>query len=432
MAYGKGYSGGSYRNIGNTLYNFYRRGGRVLPGKNFLDKAAMMGKNRRSRVSAAQNKYMKNRRKIMAKAKVVKGVRGKIGYRFPAGSRRMKNKDGAYATYGIDGTYEYNGTTTTINQCIYIGHGTAPAQTIGQNICLALVKRLLMKADLMPVAGNVYAILDNMNGYEMGAYYIDSVDSAGSVQYNGFGPITLVTQLNDLGNALYSLWTPSNLGATQRQIRHLVLFDGSTPSKPVARISVMNSVVKVKIESRLKIQNRTQAVGADGNQTTTITSNPLIGKTYSGSGNGSDFIDNSTTLTPFNFYINNANGVIDRAPGLSSLQEPPMGKMFPQVKKVGGYSIKPGEVKTSYLRSYNVAYINRFMEYLVAAGSGTPRPSGLKYGKFRFIALEKLIDPVETEPDITVGFEHNLHYSIMVIPREENVTTQKYESSYKP
>lgn len=204
------------------------------------------------------------------------------------------------------------------------------------------------------------------------------------------------------------------------------------------RLELQNARIVYNIASKLKIQNRTQAAGEDANQTTTITANPLIGKTYDGYGSGTNYAWTTNALgvkSTYSFFVDRENGVIDEQPAANDLQEPPYGSAFDKVKGMNGYAIAPGAIKTSYLKMGGSKALQSIMKALKKTKDNSNqaeiRQPNLNFGNFRMIALEKLIDPVETEPNITVGFEHQFNIGVYVLEGPTHVTTNVYDQLYK-
>lgn len=380
---------------------------------------------------------MSSKRPIRAYKKAKRAqvyLRGQIGKRFKKGSKKAAAYMAKFGTLGVTRSFEYNGTSTTTNQCIYIGHSTCPTNVVRQSIDFAIVKKLLMKAELLrnsPTGGL------GLQGYAMVIYYTDNDDATPglSFQYN----INNLDTLSDLASQLspFDGSVPTFPGRKMQYIE-LIQTIGEGQNVVVCRLSLLNAKIRFHISSKLKIQNRTQAAGTDANQTTTITANPLIGKSYDGSGTGTNYMVKTNAAGvggQRQFFVHNENGVLDFAPIDNDLQEPPYGKAFDKVKAMNGYSIAPGEIKTSYLKHASTMPLYKAFALLRSVnrdgvGTATVHPQ-VEFGKFRFMALEKIIDPVETEPDITVGFEHQFNIGVYLVAGRDTFTTNFHQTGWK-
>jgi len=358
---------------------------------------------------------------------------GRLGKRFPKGTKRAKNYMSKFARLGITRSFEYNGTTTTTNQCIFIGHATCPMDVVRSSIAQAIIKKLLMKADLIKPSTSLGL---NLGGLTLSTFYIDNDDATpGLVSTINIGDADSVNTLA----AFIVPYMGSQVDYPNRKIIALELSVTGTNQPPICRLFLANAKIVFNIQSKLKIQNRTQAAGTDANQTTTITNNPLQGKVYDGKGTGTNYMVATNALGVGGqkmFFVSKGTGVMDFAPTDNDLQEPPYGAGFDKVKGMKGYAILPGEIKTSYLGHSSKMALSSALKLLSSQPRGgtpispTDTPQ-VEFGKFRFMALEKVIDPVETEPDITIGFEHQWNIGVYVVPGHESVTTNYHETSWK-
>ena len=183
------------------------------------------------------------------------------------------------------------------------------------------------------------------------------------------------------------------------------------------------------------MQNRTLAGGAgttDQSSMLDIANNPLDGRLYSGLGNGAipKFADNSASLVE-SFFGDRESGIIAAVPDTAlgnwtqemydNYRRPPSSGSFQGVKKTCKISLKPGEIRTSFVNYRKNMSVNEYFQrnqqalYQYTRG-GTAAPMHFM-GNFRFYGFEKRCNTTVDEPDISVGYEMNTHITCAIYER---------------
>jgi hypothetical protein len=175
--------------------------------------------------------------------------------------------------------------------------------------------------------------------------------------------------------------------------------------------------------SILKIQNRTPsstAASTDKYNVLNIESNPLVGKSYEGAGNGvSQRYTKDINTTSDAFTGRGADGLIDvdlstfLTTDRNRFLHPPAGQIFEQSPKTANVRVVPGEIKKSVLTFKKKLKLNTMFKQGLVYMKDRSTTAGAErcgLGNYRFMMLEKVLDTDDVnEPEIAVGYELNNH-----------------------
>lgn len=342
---------------------------------------------------------------------------------FKKGTRAYARNRAYYATYGVTKTLEYSGVTSAQN-CIFVGHITSPTNQIATVVAGAILKKFLLMLGKMPsdYVGSIFNMpatatikLIWKKGYEGNPEVFETTTlTTGPAVFNVVASAIETVMLNNGDQTNLVSLQYEEAGGTCARIMHL-----------------KNAKIAFESKSSFKLQNRT--TNPSGSiSTEVVDETPLYGKSYEGSGSGTTFI--APVGIQGEIIGDRIYGVIDRTDGpINGLQEPPVGAVFAQVKKMGKAHLDPGVVKTSVLTYGKTMYVNTLIRLLSFQSSAAqPLKPYNTIGRFKFFAIEKMINTGTDLPSVVTAWEHNLQLNAVCYPGNNKVTTQYFENAFKP
>lgn len=341
--------------------------------------------------------------------------------RFGKTSKRYKNKYAKFAKLGCTRTTEYGGITNGSN-IVFIGHSTVARNPMLFSLASAIIKKFLIKIGKMPKDQT-----DNVFGLVPGSVFIISYkDDPDSDAIATTTLATGVVTFTALVQALESvLLVP---GDSQRALISIEYNDGNGANAEIMHLK--NAKVVLAVKSSFKVQNRTLDSN-EGDSTDVVDNSPLYGKSYYGNGSGTLYTGNVGTTGEI--IADRLHGTIDVVPStINSLQEPPIGRLFPQVKGQGKAHLDPGHIKTSVLTDYKTILVSSLMRSLNSTASTTAFRPLYSFGKFKFFGFEKMLNPTLSSPQISTAWEHNYFIGMYLIAGYETYTTSSFQQLYKP
>lgn len=183
--------------------------------------------------------------------------------------------------------------------------------------------------------------------------------------------------------------------------------------------------VRGYVNSELKLQN--QSVPAAGDDThDEVDAIALTGRAYEGKGTG------TAKLKKLSVYTADTSLLADQTKGLitrldttvQAITEPGNGYEYVNVKRTAKIGMLPGETKISKLNvKFNLSlneYWNKYGNDTIAGLNRYQSP----FGKFRFFALEKLIETSVGAPaaNIAIAYEHNVRIGMAVSAKNSTKT----------
>jgi len=371
-----------------------------------------------------------------------KAVGGELGGKFlrDGSSNKFKQytKNGAVLSKEV-GTLA---TATIATYPIYVGHAThADSTTIHELFWMTAVRELYGKAgvqftDFGQPGPGAYTIV---------VYYILGPDNGAKSTFN---VITVGKTYKTIANELFQLFrtqwdTPSgaqNLYVCQLE---LVYSTGATQAL-VASIDLTDVTVHVLCKSDLKLQNRTNAAGADDdiNSSENVANQPLYGKSYSGKGTGLiPKVGFTGAVQPLNCsttgtLTQNPGGICVYAPvtgNASFYGEPPLPTLFTPRPLCSKASLLPGVIKASTLVSELRIRQQDMWKTLIGDAYSTQISNANQrrgYGKFHIIALEKVICVTASDTVPSVGVEMNQRMGLRFTKARKQHVSEIFKGQY--
>lgn len=392
-------------------------------------KATIAALNRKNlgtyqRVSKS-NKYLP-KTKTVAKATRSAVMNNSHGYAGGVGKtyKLKKTMELKILNKGALRNIEYKGVSTGI-ETVFLGHANYPTETLYVQFWMAVIKTLLVKvgasildfSQLIPTnhVGDVVRFIFKDN-------YQTSIASSTGVVIPG---VTWAQYIEaNIRNTFIAKNNQFQLIAVQYEPA------GGSPYA-YTRMWCKNAKVMIHSESTMTYQNRTPP-GVDITEQDVIDNQPVKAVMYYGNGNGTQMKD-IQGATVNEYVAGGKNGVIDVVPLAANNDqlEPPEPHFFSSCKRTGAVILDPGQSKTSVLRDTKYMTISSFFSYVFGLERTDNTRSLIKLGKHKILGFEKIIDCVELQPQINIGFECNLRIGVVFYPGANQYSSPLYESSYK-
>lgn len=318
--------------------------------------------------------------------------------------------------YGVQVTGE-QGHIVSTDRCQFIGHATCPVDLCKRAFFRALVKLVLIRANkLNPKWDQV-----PWDTHPTDVIIIEYRESNDPTQFTIQSPAVAFGTLTQEGiaNALFAV-NYSDFTVFER-----VLYRPKNDTVGGVSINLLGAKVHMAAFSQLKMQNQTVHVAAD-NEADDVNNVPLIGKSYQGTGSGTNFITSQSGTIPF--IADNITGTINKASTANETHEPPPARMFSQVRAAGGIRLGPGEIKTSTISYAKVMSLQNFAMLVFTGDPTSASPNRYRYrkfGEFKMYALEKQLEftAPAAETNIKIAYEHDLKFACMISPKRTLQTT---------
>lgn len=311
---------------------------------------------------------------------------------------------------GIIGTFETGGLIADA-QCVYLGHNTLPPNRLQYMMLHAIVKALFNAMGIYPVTVNLPLTNTITDDVFRITYRANSDPGTGESFFdiNFTGPNTP----DEIVTTIMSLTAFQNATNQITFLRAEYFPDVANTDLSYRRLILTNAKLVVKSKSSLKIQNRSHNETDDENRNE-VDNVPLNGKSYEGSGNGAQYVDQNGAAAPF--ITHKQYGVLAKASPGGTTDEPPIPQHFTNVSKASKVQIEPGQMKTSVLfTSLTIPFYRLGFALFGDVSSGSVVYKKTNLGKYRFFSLERMIHAEAEVPDLLCAYEHNLEISAYLI-----------------
>jgi len=344
--------------------------------------------------------------------------------------RKSRKPTGFIAAQGVTGTYETGGILTG-NDCVILGHATCPTNLVMGMVWRAILKKLLQKMGIRMYKVNDTCVAStlptgNIPGINVGDvfcfqyYQDDNINALVETNYT----IVLASTYDDIVATWLGLINTNSQNLTPVALRYFPLNSKFAP----VLLSLEFGNIKLSIKSSLKIQNRSiNTTGED--QADNVDNVPIYGKIVGGFGTGTQMLFPNLSSVPGQMVASGITGVISKTVIDNDLREPLSSFFYPKSKTEGKVHLDPGVIKTSLLtHSSGISLKSCFKKM---CGTVTNQQSINPIGKYRFFAMEKMLDTfrvgdaLPTAP-ILVAYEHNYNISVQFNPRHVWTTQPVY------
>lgn len=362
-----------------------------------------------ARKSSMKSKML--RRGAKRKYKRSKGLRTSVSAGFFSKGKKTWSKWEYYSKYGVvtarEKGFECKADATNKQNSVLIGHSALSKQYMNQVVEFALCKMLAVK--LGRSFNSLSEVVSGTTAFRIEVQYRNV--ASGGIQSHGH-TFASTDSWNIVRNKIGE-WVRQTQNAVPGVIWNSMSFFEIIPATPnqtlcLVRLDLLKAKVDIFAKSTLKIQNRTREGSIESDA---VDNCPLYGKVYDGKGNYffykgdkssqdyQPFVPDDNNCT-FSYQIgdttstsNEGSAIIDVAM-LSTLREPPSKNMFYKVKTEGAAHLDPGMIKTSVLVYKRKMLLNTYFRLLCY--NGFTERNTLDIGTFRFLILEKLLQPTAT------------------------------------
>lgn len=366
-----------------------------------------------ARKSSMKSKML--RRGGKRKYKRSKGLRTSVSAGFFSKAKKTWTKWEHYTKYGVvlacEKGFECKADATNKQNSVLIGHSVLSKTYTNQVVEFAICKMLAIKLDRS--FNSLSEVVSGTTAFRIEVQYRNV--ASGAIQTHGH-TFASTDSWNTVRNKI-SEWMRNTQNTVPGVIWNSLSFFEIIPATPnqlmcKVRLDLLKAKIELFAKSTLKIQNRTREGSIESDA---VDNCPLYGKVYEGNGNyffykgdksSQDYQpfvpdDNNNSFSyQFGESVSTRNEgapIIDVAM-LSTLREPPSKNMFYKVKTEGSAHLDPGMIKTSVLVYKRKMLLNTYLRLL--SYNGDPNSNNerntLDIGSFRFLILEKLLQPTGT------------------------------------
>ena len=344
-------------------------------------------------------------------------------------SRRKTQGPSSYRAFGSLKKSEFGGVVSSLaggsdRRVQYVGHSTFNRDEISASVARAVIRKLAMMAKLQFQSWSD-VLGSGRGGYKIRLRYYESLQStvAMAVTTVPYGSLSTWQQVADgFENLMFGMAT-TNADIPEAVEIQLMRENPLGPGDPLddralATLNAKDLKLHLYVSSAMRIQNRTLAsneVDDDmADNRNDIENNPLIGRRYMYRGNATYEMSDKTARQPDHLTAGVIDGFIEFVPeSASELQrwhKPPSGSYLYNCFKSSKISLKPGEIKNSYISTEKVMkfqqFIYLFRGQLAKKFAGSNAPVRCKFGVSEFLGLEKVLDSRSSiEAPISLGWQ---------------------------
>jgi len=421
------------RGVANK-YNKYVRYGKAAVSAAKIGYKLYQAYNRPARKINGGRPVPKSQPSRRIKPTVIKAYRVPIGpvYKTRGFVGKFRNRrktpgPSAYRSFGSFKKSEFGGVVSSNNggtdrRVQYVGHSSFNRDEISASVARAVVRKLAMMAKLQfqswsdTVNAGSSSLFTRLRYYPSFQSVVPTTTTSSSVGPNGtwqqladgFENSMVGMSSNDIPAVVsIELWRDDVVGA------------GDNPDdRALAILNAKDLRLHLYITSAMRIQNRTLAsneVGDDmADNRNDIENNPLIGRRYMYRGNATYEMSDRTSRQPNHLAAGVSDGFIEFVPQttgeLVRWSKPPSGSYLYNCFKTSKITLKPGEIKKSFLKTQKTMkfqqFIYLFNRQLLQKDISSTVPVRCKLGMSEFLGLEKVLDSrASIEAPISLGWQ---------------------------
>lgn len=321
------------------------------------------------------------------------------------------------------------GANITDPKVVYIAHSTSAPSTILRSLVGTILKELFRKRGISFSKWQDTYTSDTTDVLQMVYYIAPDSTTQSAASYTITTGSSYLTIVDGWLAAMRTQITDNSV----HEVVEFKLYRAGTNNTPLSRISGKALKITFDLTSVMTYQNQTL-----GGTTTTpegdtevVTSNPIRGVSYQGSGNGFFPYERQLNDASYEQFVANQDyGVFSRAAAQhlpDAGKEPPGGWFWKGAKKQGTAKCDPGQIKKSVLKTHRTIGIQKFMELFEEFWNASGDKIVQGFGTVRMFSLEKVLDSRLSENSVNVAWEvdyrcsTSLKYSNYVPTQQLNV-----------
>lgn len=391
-----------------------------------------------------RNRYRRSERgKVGTRRYLTKGVKAKFKRRTRPQKYNVFEKQGSVKHLEIGGTVSsrVGPNPEDEKRCLYVGHTTFDQIELLKILMRGIVRRLAFHCKQF--FNNWQEPSNFGHTVQVRFYYRKGVDASGAVLVAQTATIPVGDTWESFENLCQLAFvTMQDTPDYNIQLLRVDIRDPSPNAagsrEVLASIDMEKALFDIEIVSKMRIQNRTVASvqDPDSDVMTDVSNNPLHGRRYMCSGNGlKPGQDTGTGVADKAMVGGYPNGILTYVPGDSEdmYRKPPRSTIFTNVKKQQTVDVKPGDIKTSYLKYTATMSVDNFLKafrlhlydmkvWYPNTLINLPKKHFCSLGKTELIAVEKLLDSRVDEPTISIGYELVQSFKGLVRLRKNLIT----------
>lgn len=355
---------------------------------------------------------------------------GKVGKFIKARTMVMHPKSLQYVKESPGTVQDYN--------CAYVGHSTLPAEFALEMAAWGLARLLFTRLGVNPTS-----VVDDeitLDG-TISIFWRPFPTSAGS-NTTVAGYVSTSLSMAYVGDNIFSTMNTiilANPSVVFDVLQFVPDVDGTVSSvrSLTQKIVISQCLFQYGVVSDLKVQNATKhevLAGIDSEITNVVDACPLIGKIYSGKGQGV-WEKANTTLSNHAHAVmcDRLEGVMMFSPGTSTAldgwEEPINANILENVKKCSGIMFSPGEIHTSRLVDGFKGNLQKWL-IMISPHIATTERITRGLGKFAMVGAEKMIGLQTNVPSdytpVRLIYELNQTWNVYVSEKKHNDILQTY------
>jgi len=352
-------------------------------------------------------KMFANRGTQTKRSRKVYVTQGRSAKRIPKGK---KVRGDYFARNGSVLKYE-SGNVVSDSNCVYIGFTTNPIGMTNRAVCRAVVKQLMQQVGADVIRWDEAWPFST----DMGLFVDFLTDPTDATLNSNYTSIPHNTTFSELANIINDACSGIMVSAQGALIQRIKLFEnyGTPGDRCIAQIWANRFYVDLESHGDIAIQNR--SLGADGSaQTTDISNNPVIGRTYTGYGNyfGVRVSTNASVLSPFMGSFGEPSFGVSSAENNSPVTRKPIdAKDLRGCKTSSPVTVEPGAIRKGYLtfkKSFNLQKYWSQVALTIKQSQTEPKGVVSRLGKIYMIGVEKLLNDRVSEGVVSLSYECNL------------------------
>lgn len=356
------------------------------------------------------------RKKAVRPVRRVRRVARKVRSRrrgFVRGGRRPNNR-AFYTSNGSSVKVERGGVIED-PECVYIGAASIPFKYLKEGVGRAIVKNLFKQMG-QPITSWEDTIKCANGEFDLKyTYFLGNNDPT----VNAGTTIGLASgdTYDDLALDIIQTWATDWSSATTHLIDEIWIESTVNVSSIVQRrATVRGADFMVHVDSfvHLRIQNTTLARVTDdnGDLSTDIENNPLVGKLYVGRFTGFQpkWRQGSLANWGTGFYADPATGLIlaeSADVGVTQVRKPPPGSYFKNCSSSYSANIMPGQVKSFSLKFKRTFFLNNLISKYNDQWLSMDLNDMVYIGNSCMYGLEKMIDSRQGSASVRLSYELN-------------------------
>lgn len=347
-------------------------------------------------------------------------------------TKKNVSKADKWAAQGSVGMYEISneGVSADNSSTLAFGHGSTPLQSLGIQMFLCLIRKLVRKMGVEFTSIDEVAYCFNSNSTPTHAIWLgvqfDPFGTVVEVQYSLALDLSYYVHATNLHNAYFD-FTPGSSNNYSPSVKY-IRYGSISGNTDQHRVNLVNADLEFECYSTMRLQNRTNGETAADSEALDVTNNPLIVKEFDVRGNQLQMksVDNVTSAGA---TIDNQSGLLPNAfiTTAGAFFQPSREVQFCTGTKK--FVMQPGGFYTSkltYKRKMKVDHLLKELSFYHEDGASFLINNGIRVplGITRAFHFDKYLDTKQAAAGVAkvkVGYQLNLLLKVHVTVKNSRV-----------